>query len=178
MAAMSGWRMRVASSDWCASRIVVSVSSTRFCSSIHLAKPSAPSSSSFCFVPGGGALDTLTFGSRASAICLGLQAPLHLRIAVDDDVADEVQDARGAVALLRPLEQLGRLVDELGGVVGRGELRMRDHLVEETQVGGHAADAELPQRAMHARDGLDGFGAQAVTFTSIESYERVMIAPA
>ena len=46
--------MRVASSDWCASRIVVSVSSTRFCASIHSAKRRGPSSSNNCLLPGGG----------------------------------------------------------------------------------------------------------------------------
>ena len=48
-ATMSWVRMRVASSDWCASRMVVSVSSTRVCSQHPLRRtPSAPSSSSSC----------------------------------------------------------------------------------------------------------------------------------
>ena len=85
---------------------------------------------------------------------LRLEAPFHFRIAVDDDLADEREDARGTVALLFPLEELGRLVDELGGVFGAGELRVRDDLVEEAQVRRHTANAELPQRAMHARDGF------------------------
>jgi hypothetical protein len=54
---------------------------------------------------------------------------------------------------------------------------VRDQLVEEAQVGAHAAHAEFPQRTMHAGDGLVGVGAHAVTFTSSESYERVMNAP-
>ncbi|MPM69771.1 hypothetical protein SDC9_116719 [bioreactor metagenome] len=45
-------RTRVASSDWCASRNVVSVISSFFCSSIHLTSPSGPRSSSICFTPG------------------------------------------------------------------------------------------------------------------------------
>ena len=36
------------------------------------------------------------------------------------------------------------------------ELRMRDDVFEEGQVGRHAADAELAQRAVHARDRLRG----------------------
>jgi hypothetical protein len=49
--------------------MLVSVNSTRSCASSQPAKPAAPSSSSFCLVPGGGALATLDFGSRASVVC-------------------------------------------------------------------------------------------------------------
>mmetsp|Transcript_9721 Transcript_9721/g.24162 ORF Transcript_9721/g.24162 Transcript_9721/m.24162 type:complete len:219 (-) Transcript_9721:1442-2098(-) len=42
---MSMVRMRVASRDWCASRMVVSVSSTPLCARTALAQPSAPSRS-------------------------------------------------------------------------------------------------------------------------------------
>ena len=48
-------RMRVASSDWCASRHVVSVRSSPSCARTALAKPSGPSRSSTCFQPAGGA---------------------------------------------------------------------------------------------------------------------------
>ena len=44
-AAMSWVRIRVASSDWCASRMVVSVTSTRVSARIQAAKASGPSSS-------------------------------------------------------------------------------------------------------------------------------------
>ena len=47
-------RMRVASSDWCASRNVVSVISRRFCDVVHSANFAGPSSSSSCRVPRGG----------------------------------------------------------------------------------------------------------------------------
>ena len=40
--------------------------------------------------------------------------------------------------------------------VGRREPRVRDQLVEEAQVRHDTADAEFPQRAVHARDGLFG----------------------
>ncbi len=76
----------------------------------------------------------------------------HFIVAVDDDLADEVQQPRRAVALAREAEQLGRLVDELGRVVRAREARMHDQLVEEAQVGRDAANAELPERAMHAHD--------------------------
>ena len=52
---MSYVRTRVASSDWCASRNVVSVISSRFCSVVHAAKPSGPSSCKSCRVPFGAA---------------------------------------------------------------------------------------------------------------------------
>ena len=45
--------MRVAISDWCASRMVVSVTSTRSSSSIHWAKAAGPRRSSNCLVPSG-----------------------------------------------------------------------------------------------------------------------------
>jgi hypothetical protein len=54
------------------------------------------------------------------------------------------------------VEQLRRLVDEERGVIARGEARMRDELIEEAQIRHHAADAEFPERAVHARDGLLG----------------------
>ncbi len=52
---MSKLRMRVASSDWWASRMVVSVTSTRRCSRIHAAKPCGPSLSNSCLAPSAGA---------------------------------------------------------------------------------------------------------------------------
>ena len=55
-----------------------------------------------------------------------------------------LQDAGGAVALARPLQQLGGLLDEAGGVVAASEARVGDELIEEAQVGDHPADTELP----------------------------------
>ena len=52
------------------------------------------------------------------------------------------------------LNSAGVCVDEARGVLAVREARMGDELVEEAQVGDHAADAELPQRAVHARDGF------------------------
>ena len=51
-------RMRVASSDWCASRHVVSVSSSPSCARTRLANPSGPLHSSTCFQPSGKGLCT------------------------------------------------------------------------------------------------------------------------
>ena len=52
------------------------------------------------------------------------------------------------------VEQLRRLVDELGGVFAAREARVRDQLIEKTQIRDDAANAEFPQRAVHARDGF------------------------
>ena len=82
------------------------------------------------------------------------RAVLGLGVAVDDDVADEGEDAAGAVALARPVQQRRRRLDEARGVVPAREARVRDELIEEAQVGDHAADAEFRERAVHARDGL------------------------
>ncbi len=54
IAAMSYVRTRVAISDWWASRNVVSVSSSRRWCIVQSAKPSAPSRSRICRVPGAG----------------------------------------------------------------------------------------------------------------------------
>ena len=54
MGSISLVRMRVAKSDWCASRMVVSVSSTRFSERIQAANFSAPISLNLSRVPGGG----------------------------------------------------------------------------------------------------------------------------
>ena len=68
MRAMSWVRMRVASSDWCPSRIVVSVTSARVCARIHSANFSGPSRSSVCLVPSGtGPSMNGTIGAAASA---------------------------------------------------------------------------------------------------------------
>src|ERR1700686_4161047 len=172
---MSSVRRRVASSDWCASRMVVSVSSTRCAASIQAAKPCAPSSSNFCLVPGagasgapGGSLAATRCGGRggppgaafavsrggAGAVGRRAGAPAGLVVAVNDGGAEVAEDARGAIALARPAEQLRRFVDEARGVLAVREARMRDELIQEAQVGDHAAHAELPQRTVHARDGF------------------------
>ncbi len=78
--------------------------------------------------------------------------------------------SRVARSRLRGLrKQFRSLIDELGGVVGGGETRMRDQLVEKAQVGDHAANPKLPQRAVHACDGLLRGRRPRVTLTSRES---------
>src|SRR5690606_18671202 len=64
----------------------------------------------------------------------GTRAPLDLAIAVDDDVADERQQAARTVAFAWEAEQLRRFVDEARRVLGCRESRVHDDLIEEAQV--------------------------------------------
>ena len=64
-------------------------------------------------MPVGGGVLGIVRGTRrgVAAASSGLLA-LHLRVAVDDDVAEVGQQLGGAVAARRELEQLRRLVEE------------------------------------------------------------------
>ena len=59
---MSRVRIRVESSDWCASLMVVSVMSSFFCSSTHLEKASGPLVSSRCLRPISGVISRVASG--------------------------------------------------------------------------------------------------------------------
>ena len=78
----------------------------------------------------------------------------HLRVAIDDHVADESQKPGRPVATFGDLEQLRRVVDEARGGIAAAELGMADQRFQEHQVGRHAADAEFAERPVHAVDGL------------------------
>ncbi len=93
----------------------------------------------------------------------------RLRMAVDGDVGDVGQELGRAVAAGGKLEELRRRVDEPRRVGVVQKCWMLDQVLDEGEIGGDAADAELAQRAVHARDRLSGVGAQAVTFSSSES---------
>ena len=172
-ATMSAVRMRVANSDWCASRIVVSVSSTCGCSRIHSANFS-----------GAELLEAVARARRRRrgrsalrrhAACdsgsCGSGAALHLRVAVDDHVADEAQQARRAVAALaRKRNSSGVCVDEARRAFAAREQRMRDH-VSRGSAGWwpRRARGTRAARGPCARIASSGVGAQAVTLTSSES---------
>ncbi len=80
----------------------------------------------------------------------GFGMPVH------GDVGDVGEDLGGAVGAGAEVEQLWRRVDELGGVGVVQEGRVFQQVDDEVDVGGHAADAELAQGAVHAGDGLFG----------------------
>ena len=82
------------------------------------------------------------------AACLGM--------AVDGDVGEIVEQLGGAVLALHRFEQRRRRIDELRGVAVVAELRVIDDRLEEGEVRRDAANAELAQRAVHARDRLLG----------------------
>src|SRR5690606_22861061 len=71
---------------------------------------------------------------------------LRVRVAVDDDLAEEVQQLGGAVAAGLELEQLRRRVDQRGRGLAGAELRVGDDVFEERDVRLHAADPEFAER--------------------------------
>jgi hypothetical protein len=97
---MSIERMRVARSDWCPSRMVVSVISRFFCASIQSATALGPFSSSSCAGAGGRVLGCAqagglgVLGRRRAGAALGLGVPVH------GDVGDVGQHLGRAVAAL------------------------------------------------------------------------------
>src|SRR5436309_7571210 len=64
----------------------------------------------------------------------GARAAGGLGVAVDDDAAEVGEEARGAVALARPAQQLRRLVDEARAVIAPRKARVSDELVEEAEI--------------------------------------------
>ncbi|MPL71091.1 hypothetical protein SDC9_16859 [bioreactor metagenome] len=108
-------------------------------------------------LPGAGTDRALDLG-QARRACLGrrLRPARGLGMAVHRDVGDVGQDLGAAVAPLLELEELGRGVDELRRVAHAQESRVLEQVDDEVDVGAHAADAELAQRAVHAVDGLVG----------------------
>ena len=150
--------------------MLVSVRSTRFSREHPFGEALGTELVELLLAAGGGDAGSGRRGTRGNIGALRLGVALaDLGIAVDDHIADEGQEPRRTVALSGNAEQLRRLVDELGGVVPAHESRVHDELIEKTQIRHHAADAELPERAMHACDGLLRVGDHAVTLTRSES---------
>ena len=69
-------RTRVASSDWCASRNVVSVTARAVCARRARAKPAGPSSRSRCRDPAGAGAFRSIFGSLSSGSAVSGRGPL------------------------------------------------------------------------------------------------------
>ena len=92
---------------------------------------------------------------RPRRLRVGARAAARLRMAVHRHVGDVVQELGRAVAALHRRDQLRRLVDEARRVAARREsCGCADDVLEEGEVGRDAADAELAQRPVHARDRL------------------------
>ncbi len=104
-------------------------------------------------------------GHRAAAVHLGQhrlgqwqrgqRAAGHLGVAVHRGLGQEAQQLGRAVAARGELQQLGRFLDEARRDLAGRKVRMVDHVLQELQVGGDTADAELAQRPVHALAGLD-----------------------
>ena len=174
---MSFVRRRVASSDWCASRQVVSISSSPC---VRRASDEAMPWESVTGAHGTGAglvrahstgkaLRPLRqkhiaparrdrqslHGRQRHGILLGAPGPNCPRVArsVDSNISKVVHDLCGAVALCAigalKLEQLWVLLDERSGGAASQKLGVSHHILQERQVGLHAANSELSQRAVH-----------------------------
>ena len=136
---MSLVRTRVASSDWWASRKVVSVTPMVGDSRSHRAKPSGPSSASRCRDPAGGSVagTRRQLGDRVDQL-----GPFAVRL-VHRDVGEVGEQLRAAVGGVARGEQVRALLDERRGDLPGPEVRVVEHGLQERDVGGHAADAEL-----------------------------------
>jgi hypothetical protein len=80
--------------------------------------------------------------------------PLHLRVAVDHDLAEIVEHFCGPVTARLEAEQTGRLIQEGCRDLSGAELRVVDDVLEERNVRANAANAELPEGAVHAFTGV------------------------
>ena len=142
-------RNRVASSDWCASRNVVSVTPTAFESRIQRANPSGPSSVSRCLDPLGGGDDRSTVGQLVVRIDRRRSRPVRL---VHRDIGEVVEDLGAAVGRGVRGQQVRTVVDERRRDPAGAEIRIVDDRQQERDVRRHPADAELGQRATRPGD--------------------------
>src|SRR5205085_9668243 len=73
----------------------------------------------------------------------------HIRMAVDDDLADVGEDLGRPILAPRQLEQLRGFVDEMRGDSPGEKVRVLDDVEQEGNVYLHAAHAELLKAAFH-----------------------------
>src|SRR2546426_11712422 len=81
--------------------------------------------------------------------------PLHLGIAVEDDVADIGEKFGGAIAAARKTEKLRRLIKKRRRDFPGTKLRMVHDVLDERNIRFHAPNTELAKSAVHA---LASFG--------------------
>ena len=75
-------------------------------------------------------------------------------MAVDDYLAQVIEDLRGTIARCCELKKLRRLVEKAGRVTAGQEIGVRDQVDQKRQVGLNAADAKFLQAALHAAGGV------------------------
>ena len=105
-----GYATRVASSDWCASRIVVSVIRRPFCFRIHSLNFSGPSSLSLVRVPSGNGPRSGR-RNRHGFATNGNRATFHQLVLVHDYIGDIAKQAVGPVLFANELKQIGILIE-------------------------------------------------------------------
>ena len=163
-------RTRVASSDWCASRNVVSVSSSRFCDRVHsreLLRAQFLPAIAACprAAPPNRAAESAAYAMRAGGSC---PPPSGFPLTITSRQIG--QQLRRAVSPRREPEQRRRLFQPRGGNLARLKLGMIDHVLQERDIGLHAAHAELAQGRDPCAGRLAGNSRpHAVVFTSSES---------
>ena len=144
---MSWVRMRVANSDWWASRRVVSVSAIAVCERSAAANAVGPSSSRRCREPAGGA----PVGS-AGSFARGIAGQRGGRgLVVDGDLGQPPEQPAGAVAARACGREVGPLVDERRVGVAGEHVGVVEEREQEALVGLDAADAQLGDGAARAR---------------------------
>ena len=75
---------------------------------------------------------------------------LGLGVAIDDYIAQKGQELGGAVLAQLEIEQLRRGVNQRRCRRALAERGVVDHVFQERNIRLHPANAELPQRAVHA----------------------------
>ena len=89
----------------------------------------------------------------------GASAPLSFRMAIDSNVGDIGQHLGAPVTTTAKVEQLGRLIDELGGVFIAKEGRVLQQVLDKGDIGTDAANAEFAQGPVHPGNcGARGLG--------------------
>ena len=92
-------------------------------------------------------------GQRGRFEDLGGLVSLGMRVAVDDHVAQEIEQLGGPVLAAAEGEELRRGVDQCGRRLATAELGVQDDVLEERDVGLDSADSELRERPVHAVHG-------------------------
>ena len=159
-------RTRVASSDWCASRNVVSVTSTSVCARRSAAKPSGPElEQPLPGAVGRGHVEVDVGGSFVpGSSCVGAGA---VRL-VDRHLGQPASSLVPRSAACGG-QQLRVLSMNDGGDVAGDEVGVLQHGLQERDVGADAADPELGQRPAGPGDGRVEVRPRQVSLTSIES---------
>ena len=125
-------RTRVAINDWCASRNVVSVISSRFCLRVQAANFFGPSLQRSWRVPACGS-ESGTDGSTARFEIRRNRLAFHFRIAVQDHVAEIAEQPRRAIARAAANETVRVLVEKRRGDFARAKFRMIDDVFDEAE---------------------------------------------